>query len=156
MKKIIIAALTAIMALSVFTGCSYKAAEFTDVKAEDAVVDITAAVKGYGLEVTVAEDKKSVTFEAAGYSQASIALPVQGYPKAEIDISTTGKTTIGFLKAGAAAWDGRIADADAYYDDPLAQGKITVDVPADAAFITFGSNGEDSTIIVKSITLKAE
>lgn len=153
MKKIIIAALAALMTLSVFTGCQYDG-KLTADQLTEAAVDLTTAKVGYGLTVDKAEATELV-ITAAGYSQAAVALPYIGFAKAEVELTTTGKTTVGFLPANANPWDGRMA-GDTFYDAIDEKTTKTITIPAGAAFITFGSNNDNSVITVSKITLKLE
>lgn len=155
MKKMIIAAVAAVLALTVFTGCEYTAKEYTEEAMSEAAVDLTTAKVGYGLTVTVPEaDGDPLVIEGSGYSQSRIELPYAGFPFAELKFETTGKITVGFLPAGADPWAGRIAGADVYVDAGAKEAKVAV--PANAAYITIGSNNDTATVKVTSITLKAE
>ncbi len=158
MKKMIIAAIVAVFAVTSFVGCTVSA-DAADVILEKADVDLTKTKNGYGVEITMSEDGKTpvvpLVLTATGYSQAAIELPYMGFKTAEVTLTTTGKTTVGFLKKGASPWDGRISDADEYWDDAIKEKTTkTIAIPEEAAFITFGSNGTDNVITINSIVIK--
>ncbi|MCQ2593016.1 MAG: hypothetical protein MJ188_09565 [Treponema sp.] len=159
MKKILAAVFAAFLTLSVFTACTYEG-NYASKDLPSAEVDLSTAKVGYGLEIVMDGDKAKadpLTITASGYSQAQVKLPYTGFKKATIKVvKITGKTTIGFLPAGANPWDGRIAGADKYQDTPVKDDEIVVDIPEGAAFITFGSNGADSKIVIEGITISAE
>ena len=160
MKKFVIAAIAAIFAVTSFVGCTVSA-DAADIVLEKADVDLTKATKGYGLEITKDGETPVVplVLTASGYSQAAIELPYMGFKTAEVTLTTTGKTTVGFLAKGASPWDGRMKvseSADGYFWDDAITTKTTktIAIPDGAAFITFGSNGTDNVIIIDSIVLK--
>jgi hypothetical protein len=158
MKKFVIAAIAAIFAVTSFVGCTVSA-DAADIVLEKADVDLTKAKVGYGLKIKMGDDGETpvtpLEITASGYSQAAIELPYMGFKTAEVTLTTTGKTTVGFLAKGASSWDGRIDGGDEYWDDAITTKTTkTIAIPDGAAFITFGSNGTDDVIIIDSIVLK--
>lgn len=157
MKKICIATFIALLGLVLFAGCSYSG-EFksTEVKEADCNIgDKDKAKVGYGFDVTKQEAGELVITSNADYSQFAIPLPYSGFKKAEVEFTTTGKTTVGFLAAGSDPWASRITGADAYEDTPIKDETKTYNIPDGAGFITFGSNGATGVkITIKKITIK--
>lgn len=127
------------------------------------IVDLSLAVSGYGAEIDYESDVliiKSPATPAAdykGYSQVRLPFTKGDATKVEVTYKNTDSIRIDFMKAGTDPWGNKILpDSSSNYRDGNAD-FVTEEfsIPADAAYITFGSNGVmEYEIRVSKIELK--
>ena len=162
MKKMMTFLTIALTTLVAFVSCANPTYSdgMIDVKPVEVEFDIDesdgswTAKKGYGADLSL-KDTALVITSTDAWNQVAVKIDNPGATKVVVEYNSTGKTTFGFLTKTASPWEGRIAGADVYANDPGKGLYKALTIPDGAGYLTIGSNGDATNkITVKSITVE--
>ena len=112
------------------------------------------AKAGYGANLSL-KDTALVIESTSAWNQVAIKIDNPGATQVVVEYDSKGPVTFGFLTKTASPWDGRIAGADVYANDPGKGLYKALTIPDGAGYLTIGSNGDATNkITVKSITVE--